>query len=269
MKLSEQETHEVVDIFGNDTTRVNLIENRDFGRCSLVKAYKNVLERMNVENTIFTKIGFPLREEKELINSIAMREAVVNAIVHNDYANGSYPKFEFFSDRLEITSSGGLSYGLDSEDFFKGHSAPRNKEIMRIFRDLEIVEQLGSGIPRIIAAYGKDCFELSRNFIRVTFPYVTSLQKRSNQSGVQSGVQSDITNKVLEILKEREFSKTEIAIKLGKSGRTRYLNDLMQKLVSEKIVEYTLPNKPNSRLQKYRLTKSGLKISQQNLGSFE
>ncbi|MBF0204516.1 MAG: transcriptional regulator, partial [Desulfamplus sp.] len=52
-----------------------------------------------------------------MINPIAMREAVVNAIVHNDYSNGSVPKFEFFSDRLEITSAGGLPYGLEIDDF--------------------------------------------------------------------------------------------------------------------------------------------------------
>ena len=42
-----------------DTTRVNLIENRDFGKCSLVKALKGILDRMEVENTIFTKIDYP------------------------------------------------------------------------------------------------------------------------------------------------------------------------------------------------------------------
>lgn len=70
------------------TTRTNLIENRDFGRCSLVKALKAVLERMDVENTIFTKIGFPLRQQRAMISNTAMREAVINAIVHNDYSNG-------------------------------------------------------------------------------------------------------------------------------------------------------------------------------------
>ena len=90
-----------------DKTRLELVENRDFGRCSLIKALKDVLARMDIENTIFTKIGYPLRHEREMINNLAMREAVVNAIVHNDYSNGAVPKFEFFSDRLEITSAGG------------------------------------------------------------------------------------------------------------------------------------------------------------------
>lgn len=88
--------------------RVDLIENRDYGRCSLVKALKTVLDRVSVENTIFTKIGYPLRQEREMINSIAIREAIINAVVHNDYSYGATPKLEFFSDRAEVTSMGGL-----------------------------------------------------------------------------------------------------------------------------------------------------------------
>ncbi|MCK5681137.1 DEAD/DEAH box helicase family protein, partial [bacterium] len=160
-----------------DGNRVNLIENRDFGRCSLIKAFKNVMERLNVENTISTRIGVPLRQEQPLINGVAMREAVVNAIVHNDYSNGSCPKFEFFPDRFEITSVGGLPYGLELEDFFLGHSAPRNKEIMRVFRDLELVEHLGSGVPRILEFYGHETFQISRNFIRLVFPFAEPLQR--------------------------------------------------------------------------------------------
>ena len=66
---------------------------------------------------------------------------------------------------------GGLPYVVDEEDFFSGFSVPRNKEIMRVFRDLEIVEQLGSGIPRILKTYGRDAFEIRKSFVRVVFYY--------------------------------------------------------------------------------------------------
>ncbi|MEO5787720.1 MAG: hypothetical protein ACOH2D_10750 [Gelidibacter sp.] len=49
---------------------------------------------------------------------------------------------------------------------------PRNKELMRIFKDLDLVEQLGSEIPRILQAYPKDCFQFSYNFLRITRPSV-------------------------------------------------------------------------------------------------
>jgi ATP-dependent DNA helicase RecG len=63
---------------------------------------------------------------------------------------------------------------------------------------------------------------------------------------------------VLELLKVHPLSKAEIAKALGKKKTTRYLNDLMKKLIVQQRVEYTIPDKPNSRLQKYRLTKKGV-----------
>ncbi|MEQ9290451.1 MAG: ATP-binding protein [Cyclobacteriaceae bacterium] len=80
------------------------------------------------------------------------------------------PKFEIFSDRIEITSAGDLPEGLNEEEFFQGFSVPRTKELMRIYKDLELVEQLGSGIPRILEYYSRSSFSFSDNFIRMVFP---------------------------------------------------------------------------------------------------
>jgi len=132
-----------------------------------------------------------------------MREAVVNAVVHNDYANGACPKFEFFSDRLEITSAGGLPYGVSEEDFFNGYSSPRNKEIMRVFRDLEIVEQLGSGVPRILERYERDVFEIRPKFLRVIFRYE---QPRSETSGEKRGKKLSVNRrKVVDAMREDPY----------------------------------------------------------------
>ena len=54
-----------------------------------------------------------------------------------------------------------------------------------------------------------------------------------------------------------ELSKKELAAQLGKSKPTRYLNDLVKKMLEMNLIEYTIPDKPNSRLQKYRLTNQG------------
>ena len=59
---------------------------------------------------------------------------------------------------------------MTEKEFFEGYSVPRNKELIRVFRDLDLVEHLGSGIPRILRAYGKDCFRFTENFLRMTFP---------------------------------------------------------------------------------------------------
>jgi ATP-dependent DNA helicase RecG len=80
----------------------------------------------------------------------------------------------------------------------------------------------------------------------------TSVLRSQPESGVQSGVQS-VTDRVLKVLEAGPAGKNEIALALGYSKRTRHLNELMAKLLDEGVVEYTVPDKPNSRLQKYRL----------------
>lgn len=140
--------------------RVNLIESNEYGYSSLIKATKQVLDKMELENTTATKITSKERQEKRLWNPIALREAIINAFVHNDYSKEVPPKFEIFSDRFEITSAGGLPEGLSENEFFEGFSVPRNKELMRVYKDLDLVEHLGSGVPRILESYLKEYFNI-------------------------------------------------------------------------------------------------------------
>ncbi len=69
----------------------------------------------------------------------------------------------------------GLPEGLSQEEFFQGFSVPRNKELMRVFKDLGMVEQLGSGVPRILESYGRECFTFSDHFLRMSFPVHESM----------------------------------------------------------------------------------------------
>lgn len=153
------------------TDRCDLISNNEYGYCSLLKATDSIIDKLHVENTVTTKITYPYRIDKTLWDTTAMRELVINAIVHNDYSNEVPPKFEIFSDRIEITSAGRLPEGMEKEDFFGGVSNPRNKELMRVFRDVEMVEALGSGMPRVLEKYGRECFEFLPNFIRIVIPF--------------------------------------------------------------------------------------------------
>jgi len=153
------------------TNAVDLIENEDFGNCSIVKATKNILNKIEIENKTFTKIEYPERKEIKMYDFAAVREAVVNAVVHNDWSNEYSPKFEMFSDRLVISSNGGIQPSTTKEEFLEGYSLPKNKELMRVFNDLDLVEQMGTGIIRILQSYDKNSFEFFPNFIRVTFPF--------------------------------------------------------------------------------------------------
>jgi len=170
--------------------RVDLIESNEYGYCSLIKATKAVLDKLELENKTLTKITSKERLEQRLWDSIAIREAVINAIIHNDYTNEIPPKFEIFDDRLEITSAGSLPEGMEKSEFFEGVSNPRNKEIMRIYKDLDMVEQLGSGIPRILRTYSKESFVFMKNFTRMIFQKQMGGQmggQISNSTGGQMG----------------------------------------------------------------------------------
>jgi len=154
----------------NGTGRLDLVVSNEYGQESLIKATKQVLDKIEVANINLTKITSRERENTRLWHPVALREAVINAFVHNDYSKEIPPKFEIFSDRIEITSAGGLPEGLSQAEFFEGFSVPRNKELMRVFRDLGLVEQLGSGVPRILETYSRECFTFSDNFLRMAFP---------------------------------------------------------------------------------------------------
>ena len=167
------------------TNKVNLIENEEMGYCSLLKATDRVLEKLRIENKTFTKITDKFRVERQMYDSVAMREAVINAFVHNDYTDLMTPVFELFSDRLEITSYGGLIDGMTQSELTNGISRPRSRELMRVFKDCEFVEQLGSGMNRMMSVYEPSIFHITPNFFHVIlfFPEAKSENDRINESG--------------------------------------------------------------------------------------
>ena len=167
--------------------RGDLVENEEYGYCSVIKATKSILDKIDLENTTFAEITPKERIEQRKWNAIAIREAIVNAIVHNDYTREITPKFEIFPDRLEITSYGSLPEGLSQAEFFSGVSNPRNKELMRVFRDLEMVEHLGSGIPRILRAYPKESFLFMDNFLRMIFYVDDAVNQYKEKLGEKLG----------------------------------------------------------------------------------
>ena len=166
--------------------KVDLIENQEFGYCSLIKATHKVLDKLDVENTTAALITPKTRIEQPLWDKIALREAVINAIVHNDYTTEIPPVFEIYRDRIEITSSGGISTIKNLEDFFGGYSKPINRELMRVYKDLELVEHLGSGLDKILKAYSKESFVISQNFMKNVFRSNDAQLK--NAGGVNGGV---------------------------------------------------------------------------------
>jgi len=258
--------------------KVDLIESKEFGFCSLIKATKSILDKLQVENRTFTKItGAAEREQRDMINKVALREALINAIVHNDYSREITPVVEIYSNHLSITSYGGLVSGLSKEELFQGRSMLRNREIMRIFRDLELVEHLGSGVHRILSAYNKDIFKISDNFFEICFPCKkdTNLTHQDNSfntndlttDGVLSTHQDahQDTHHVKRLIKtigNTPVSRTDLMNKIDIKDRVSFRLNYLQPSIELGLIEMTLPDKPTSGKQKYILTPKGLKLKE-------
>ncbi len=99
------------------------------------------------------EIGAVRRKERWNLPPVAVREAIINAVAHTDYAQRGAPlRLSIFDDRLEVENPGLLPFGLTLEDLPRGVSKLRNRVIGRVFHALGMIEQWGSGIQRMTAA---------------------------------------------------------------------------------------------------------------------
>lgn len=128
--------------------------------------------------------------------------------------------FEIFSDRMEFTSYGGLIQGQSEEDFFSCSSMSRNRELIRGFKDVGLVEQLGSGMSRILRFYDRDIFQISNHFIKVVFPFSPPKENMNIAIGDNNGDNGGDKNIILDILKkEPAFTAKELSEQTGFSAR--------------------------------------------------
>lgn len=122
-----------------------------------------------------------------------------------------------------MTSTGGLSTIKNPEEFFGGYSKPINTEPMRIYKDIELVEQLGSGLERILSYYQKTSFVITENFLKNVF--ISDYDAIQNE-GVNEGV-----NSLYDYILSNPNSKTsQIAKHLNKPMKTieRWVAQLRQ-----------------------------------------
>lgn len=179
----------------------------------------------------------------------AVREAVINAVVHADYAQRGAPvRLSVFEDRLEVENPGLLPFGLTIEDLRQGISKLRNRVIGRVFRELGLIEQWGSGIGRMIAACRDaglpepQLEEIGWHF-RVTF---------SKQRGGQKNADL-LEMAILDVLRDGHGHATsEIAHLIGKSPRTARTR--LAGLVERGLV-IEIGSAPRDPRRKYHLAK--------------
>ncbi len=129
------------------------------------------------------KIGKIYRQDILEYPPFALREAIINAIVHSDYAiKGCHIQIAIFDDRIEFTNPGGLPFGQTIQKALSGFSKLRNRVIGRLFRELQLIEQWGSGLQRILSVCKKEglkapLIEEQNNHFRLTL-YAKRIEER-------------------------------------------------------------------------------------------
>ena len=106
----------------------------------------------------------------------ALREAVLNALVHRDWTRAIEVEVVHYADRLVVTSPGALQNSMTVEKMLAGQRSARNPVIMEVMRDYGYVEQRGMGVRRKIVPLTRDIsgrdaqFEATDDYVRVVLP---------------------------------------------------------------------------------------------------
>jgi ATP-dependent DNA helicase RecG len=171
------------------------------------------------------------RTTKEQVPLVAFREALSNAIIHRDYLLNSGVQISMFENRIEIVSPGGLPEGMDEEQYYRGlTSLSRNPIISNVFFRLNLIEQFGTGIKRILDSYKrykiKPSFDIQKHQIRIVLPVTnfdyTKLEKK------------EAILSYLRAYPKSSRQSIEDTIKIEKSTLIRRLNELVEQgLVSK------------------------------------
>lgn len=188
-------------------------------------------------------------------------EAIVNAIVHRDYTSKASVQVMLFKDRLEIWNPGNLPPSLTLDMLKQPHaSVPANPLVAGPMYLAKYIERMGTGIRDMVDR----CVSvgLAEPEIRIdTGIWVTTIRRKEKQidilgeaqSEAQSGAQSEF---ILKILRDSECSAHDLAKRMGLKGKPGSFKRGLQQLLETGQIEYTIPDSPSSRLQKYRISKT-------------
>jgi len=212
------------------------------------------------------------REEQSLYPPRAIREALVNAFAHRDYSDAAGGiKVEIGPREVKIWNSGGFPEGMNEESIQQGHiSILRNPDIAHILYIFGYMEKLGRGSALI----QKACEEAglsppqwhSDPTSGVTLIFTMPKQLWEYGEILNQEVTQEVTQEVgqevgrlLSVL-EGELSRAEIQKKLKLKDAEHLRQKYIKAALEAGMIEMTIPDKPNSRLQKYRLTPLGKQL---------
>ena len=242
MLLSDQCTHTVkIAVFEGEQKTV-FKDRREFSG-SLLKQLNDAYQFIDQFNHTHAHTEGLYRVDKRAYPTEAIREALLNAIVHREYSFSASTLISIFDNRIEFVSIGGLVRGISQSDILLGISIARNKKLADVFYRLHLIEAYGTGMPKIMEAYKEyglePHIEISDNAFKITLPNTnaavkeTKVELTENEQGVLSVLKEGIKSRP-EIQKALGFSQTTtivaiaalldkgLIIKVGNGNKTKY-----------------------------------------------
>ncbi len=173
----------------------------------------------------------------------ALREALINALIHRDYTNfGRDIKVGIYDDIVNIVSPGSLPHNITLEDIENGRSETRNKILANLFKELELIEKWGTGINRIKKlciekGLKKPIFSEKNDFIDIQFPREIA-KLETTQETTQETIKLTTKEKILNYIKtNKNITREELATLIGVSSNAikQHLSNLKKDGVIQRI----------------------------------
>lgn len=190
--LSDQCSHTIKAATFAGTDKSSFQDRRDFGG-SIFRQMEETYAYLDMRNQKRASFEGLYRIDTRDYPEEALREALLNSLVHRDYSFAASTLISVYDDRIEFVSVGGLPGGIALDDIMLGLSVCRNPNLAAIFYRLELIEAYGTGMPKIFEAYAesglKPKIEVSSNAFKITLPNRNASSKL--KSVVSESMRSD------------------------------------------------------------------------------
>lgn len=225
--LSDQCVHTIKLAVYEGTVKAQFRDRREFGG-SLLKQLNDAYEYIDRYNNLRARINGLHRTDRRDYPVEALREALLNSLVHRDYSFRDSTLISIFDDRIEFVTIGGLVRGITFEDMMLGVSVARNRNLANVFYRLSLIEAYGMGIPQIMRSYEAYAvnpkIETSDHAFKITLP-------NTKQTKEEAGL-NDNESIILQMFDtQTAITRNEVEEKLGVSQAMagRILKELMEK----------------------------------------
>lgn len=181
--LSDQCVHTIKVAVFQGTDQTVFKDRREFTG-SLMQQMNEVYDFIDFRNQTRATIEKLLRIDIRDYPEIAIREALLNLLVHRDYSFSASALISIYTDRIEFVSIGGLMPGIELEDIMAGISVCRNQDLANVFYRLHLIEAYGTGISKIMKAYEnvkeKPLIKTTQNVFKVILPNINAKYETGN-----------------------------------------------------------------------------------------